>query len=278
MWLKYVLGVSVVSGTLLLLIRKMELRLRIALPWVLFVSPLSAWLGISLGSTVVGPSVLFQVFLGLAIAVILSLSVVLVLFYRDPRRTPPMTPGTVISPADGKIIYINQVEEDQIPIAVKKGKKIALSEFVGERIHFRGGIHIGIMMSYLDVHINRAPIEGVVKRLRRIPGSFHSLKHIDSLLKNERVFSIISNPDLTIGMVQIASRFVRRIVPFVKEGDQISQGDKFGVIKFGSQVDLIIPELEDMIVAVDVGDYVKSGISVIVRHKKLKSERSIISV
>jgi phosphatidylserine decarboxylase len=88
---------------------------------------------------------------------------------------------------------------------------------------------------------------------------------MDSLLENERIFSIIRGPDIRVGIVQIASRVVRRIVPFVKEGDIVCQGDRIGVIRFGSQVDVLIPNGQGVSVLVERGDYVKAGLSVLAR-------------
>jgi len=90
---------------------------------------------------------------------------------------------------------------------------------------------------------------------------------MDSLLENERVFSIIRGSETRIGMVQIASRVVRRIVPYIKEGDAVLQGDRIGMIRFGSQVDLLIPSRPDLFIFAKVGDYVKAGISVIARFE-----------
>jgi len=267
MWLSYILGDAAIVGVLLLLVRKMELRPRLALPWVLFISPSCLWLAFRLSSYVPGLSIALQLLAAFSLSIAFSVLAVLFLFFRDPGRTPPPEPGTILSPADGKIIYIKMLDDDTFPIAVKKGRNVPLTEFTGDFFPLRQGLQVGIMMSYLDVHINRAPIAGKLERIKRIPGGFHSLKHMDSLLENERVFSVIAGPEVRVGIVQIASRLVRRIVPFVKEGDNVRQGDRIGLIRFGSQVDLLIPDRDSVEVIVRVGDYVKAGLTVLGRFK-----------
>jgi len=274
MWIGYVIGDLVIIAGLYLLARKMELRLNRALPWAVLVSPLCLWLASRLSPPIPGVTLGIQILLALFMAIVASILVVLAFFFRDPKRVPPANPGSILSPADGKIIYIKALKDDLFPIAVKKGKDIPLSEFLGEPFPLENGFQIGIMMSYLDVHINRAPIAGSIEKLKRVPGVFHSLKRMDSLLDNERVFSIISGPNIKIGMVQIASRIVRRIVPFVIEGEIVRQGDRIGMIRFGSQVDLMIPGRNDLTITVKNGDYVKAGLSVVARYGNLTNDIS----
>jgi len=276
MWYQYIIGCAAVLGGLVLLIWKFELRIKWALPWALVISPISVWLAYRFTAPLPWMTLFSQIFLAFMLSIAASAVVVASLFFRDPRRTPPADARTILSPADGKIIYIKSLEGDWFPIAVKKGKDIPLAEFLGESFPLEHGFQIGIMMSYLDVHVNRAPISGKVQRIKRLPGSFRSLKHMDSLLENERVFSIISGPEINMGIVQIASRLVRRIVPFIKEGDILSQGDRIGMIRFGSQVDLIIPIRDGLTIIAKVGDYVKAGLSVIARYED-KSSFTLIS-
>ncbi len=264
-WLAYVLGDIAVFCALMLLVWKAELRLRWALPWALIICPGCLWLAHQLSLHIPGFSFGLQVLAGLFLSLAASAFAVLLLFFRDPARTIPRDPRAILSPADGKILYINCVADDEFPVAVKKGKHIPLREFTGETLQLTHGLQVGIMMSYLDVHVNRAPIGGTLERVKRIHGGFHSLKHMDSLLENERIFSIIRGPDIRVGIVQIASRVVRRIVPFVKEGDIVCQGDRIGVIRFGSQVDVLIPNGQGVSVLVERGDYVKAGLSVLAR-------------
>jgi phosphatidylserine decarboxylase len=118
-------------------------------------------------------------------------------------------------------------------------------------------------MNFLDVHVNRAPIEGKIIFLKHIKGLFISLRKKEAIIKNERVLTVINNDSMMIGIVQIASRLVRKIVPYIKEGTFIQKGERIGLIRFGSQVDVIIPDLKNIQIKVIPKDKVKAGISII---------------
>lgn len=188
-------------------------------------------------------------------------------FYRNPERVPPGDEDAVVSPADGRIIYIKEIRNGEIPFSEKRGRKFSLDEFVKTDILARSGRLVGIMMSYLDVHMNRAPIDGKLVFLKHIKGLFVSLKKKEAVIQNERVLSVIRNTHHQIGMVQIASRLVRKIVPYVAEGDEVRKGQRIGVIRFGSQVDLILPDLPSLRVVCRVGDKVKAGESIVARFE-----------
>jgi phosphatidylserine decarboxylase len=147
----------------------------------------------------------------------------------------------IVSPADGKIIYIKRIDSGEIPISVKNGRKATLSEFANTGILDYPCWLIGINMTPFDVHRNCAPVDGRIILNRHYDGEFLSLKHQDALARNERNTIVIENPKGKIGVVQTASRLVRRIVTYKSEGESVSKGEWFGMIKFGSQVDLIIP-------------------------------------
>jgi len=151
------------------------------------------------------------------------------------------------------------------PIAIKGKNKIPLSEFTGEDFISDRGIQIGIAMSFIHVHVNRSPIQGKISKIRRVPGEFNSLKHINSLLENERVFTQINSKNLKIGIVQIASRLVRRIESYKNENDNVEIGERIGIIKFGSQVDLLIDN-PDVKINIKLGDEVKAGFSVLAEY------------
>jgi phosphatidylserine decarboxylase len=226
-----------------------------------------------------GPRPRFVLRAQILVALIMSLGAsglaVLVLFFRDPQRTPPVADGIILSPADGKIIYIRTLSDQRFPTATKMGRDVPLSEFTGEPFAIAGGMQFGIMMSYVDVHVNRSPISGRVERVKAIQGGFSSLKYIESLLTNERVFTIISSPEIRIGLVQIASRLVRRIVSFVQEGDDVGQGDRIGMIRFGSQVDLLLPKRDNWDISVKVGDYVKAGLTILARYEGQGGDKTV---
>lgn len=195
----------------------------------------------------------------------ISISLLLWRFYRDPERIPPEDQKAILSPADGKVIYVKKIENGEIPYSDKNGKKFLLTDFIQSRDLSSEGYLIGISMNFLDVHVNRAPIEGKVIFYRHIKGRFISLKKEDAIFQNERAFIMIGNKTMKIGMVQIASRLVRNILVYVKEGSWVKKGERIGAIRFGSQVDLFLPSLSPIQIAIKTGDRVKAGISIVAR-------------
>lgn len=162
-------------------------------------------------------------------------------FYRVPLRRTNTTPNGIVSPADGNIIYINKVEAGETPISVKNGVSATLSEFANTGMLDYPCWLIGINMTPFDVHKNCAPIDGKIILNKHFDGEFLSLKHQEALVRNERNTIVIASKVGKVGVVQTASRLVRRIVTYKAEGDSLMKGEWFGMIKFGSQVDLIIP-------------------------------------
>ena len=136
-------------------------------------------------------------------------------------------------------------------------------DFVQSNLLPGEGILIGIAMNFLDVHVNRSPIGGRVSLLKHIKGLFISLKKKEAVIQNERVLTIIDNRSIKIGIVQIASRLVRKITPYIKEGQEVRKGQRIGMIRFGSQVDLCLPDLPSLRLNVSPGDKVKAGVSVV---------------
>jgi len=162
-------------------------------------------------------------------------------FWRVPHRRVTAGPGQIVSPADGRIIYIRKLNEGEIPESVKGRRTSRLEELTKTTLLNDGGWHIGINMTPFDVHKNCAPIPGEVILNRHFNGKFLSLKDEASLCENERNTWVIANNEVKVGVVQIASRLVRRIDAYVREGDTVRQGDWIGMIRFGSQVDVILP-------------------------------------
>jgi phosphatidylserine decarboxylase len=156
----------------------------------------------------------------LCLAVILAGLVVN--FFRDPRRTVPQGKGIVVSPADGKIIVIGEVTEP---------------EFIGGT-----ATQISIFMSPLDVHVNRIPVDGKVTFLRHVPGKFIAAFEDKASAQNERMLIGIERPDGTkVFFKQIAGAVARRIVADLAIGQEVQAGERFGMIKFGSRVDIYLP-------------------------------------
>lgn len=155
-------------------------------------------------------------------------------FFRDPRRVTPQGDNIIVSPADGLITLIQQVEPPR-EMVIDDGSGVAgLAPAVVTRV--------SIFMSVFDVHINRAPIGGTVRRVVYIPGKFLNADLDKASEENERQHILIERGDgLKIGFTQIAGLVARRIVPFVKPGDMLAAGQRVGLIRFGSRVDVYLP-------------------------------------
>lgn len=188
-------------------------------------------------------------------------------FYRDPERKIPNQPGVIVSPADGRIRYMVKVNKGEIGFSIKGEKHILLSDVLASTyLNSQNLMLIGIEMNLLDVHVNRAPISGKIVYSKHVPGKFLSLRGFDFLTQNERMFTVIQNEKMQVGMVQIASHLVRRIVCYRKIGDFVQCGDRIGMIRFGSQVDVLIPTDKGIHFLVKPGDYVKAGESILARY------------
>lgn len=184
-------------------------------------------------------------------------------FYRDPERVAPDRDDAIVSPADGTVLYIHHSSNGELPVATKHGRNYTLRELTGTPLQIQSAIVIGIGMSFLDVHVNRAPIAGRIASLRRFPGLFGSLRDPHMIFANERVTTVIENGDFQVAVVQIASRLVRQIASFVNEGQEVSLGQRIGVIRLGSQVDLVLPAVEGLRVTVCPGEHVTAGESIL---------------
>ncbi len=176
------------------------------------------------------------------LVIFLAFAFTMIRFWRVPRRKASAGPGQIVSPADGRVIYVNRLTRGDIPEAVKGRLSSRLDELTKTTLLNDGGWHLGINMTPFDVHKNCAPVSGKVILNSHFRGKFLSLKNEASQCENERNTYVIVNEEAKVGVVQIASRLVRRIDSYVKEGDSVKQGDWIGMIRFGSQVDLIIPE------------------------------------
>lgn len=210
-----------------------------------------------------------------------------VFFFRNPRRCIVADDDVILSPADGFVMYVRRVRPDQAVFAVKKGQPILLDDlmFLDDPDLPRDGWLIGIFMSPLDVHYNRAPIRGVVRRIaHRFPGRgtgrnatmfpgqsnlFFDLapywQGCDYLVANERASYVFANEAVHVYVTQIADRWIRRIVCF-RDCGQVAQGDVFGLIRMGSQVDLFVPDVHGrMTVLVTERQHVKAGLTALIR-------------
>lgn len=196
-----------------------------------------------------GKVTFFWLFLSIFVAVpTLCIILTIIRFYRVPLYKPIISDEHIISPADGNVIYIKRLDRGTVPIAVKNGVTATLNEFVNTNLLDSPCWLVGINMTPFDIHKNCAPISGTILLNHHTDGEFLSLKHPDALRRNERNSIIIENSKGRVGVVQTASHLVRRIVTYKQSGDFIKQGDWFGMIKFGSQVDLIIPACCDILI------------------------------
>ena len=164
----------------------------------------------------------------------LLLSLGVFAFFRDPERVVPQADNAIVAPADGLVTLIKQCEPPS---------EMQLDDGSGNPGLASGPVtRISIFMSVFDVHINRAPIAGTVRRVVYVPGKFVNADLDKASEENERQHILIERTDgLMIGFTQIAGLVARRIVPFVKPGDLVAKGQRVGLIRFGSRVDVYLP-------------------------------------
>jgi phosphatidylserine decarboxylase len=194
---------------------------------------------------------------------LLTLTLSMIRFWRTPARKCNAEEPDIVSPADGKIIYIKKIDNQEEPISVKKGEISRLTELTKTELLQVPCWLIGINMTPLDVHKNSAPISGRIIFSQHFNGKFFSLKSILSETENERHTIIIQSNKLYVGVIQIASKLVRRIDTYIKEGDLIERGQWYGMIKLGSQVDVVIPA--NYILNVDIFEQVFAGETILAK-------------
>ncbi len=162
------------------------------------------------------------------------LTVCICAFFRDPKRTTPIDDKLIIAPADGLVTLIEQVPPPrELTMDDGSGAPVLSAEPV---------TRVSIFMSVFDVHINRTPIGGIVRKVIYIPGKFMNADLDKASEENERQHILIERGDgMTLCFTQIAGLVARRIVPFVKPGDIVAAGHRVGLIRFGSRVDVYLP-------------------------------------
>ena len=176
-------------------------------------------------------------------------------FFRDPDRVTPQREGLIIAPADGRIAAIETV---QPPTEMGLGSEQRM--------------RISTFLSVLDVHITRSPVSGRIVRSIYVPGSFLNAADDKASDENERRVMIIQKTDGTeIGVVQIAGLVARRIVPFLHEGDNVGVGERLGLIRFGSRVDVYLPVGKHALVS--VGQTATAGETVLADLQSAEPER-----
>ena len=182
-------------------------------------------------------------------AVLAFVGVLVTWFFRNPGRTIPQESGLVVSPADGKIALIEEIEHD---------------EFVGGR-----AVLIGIFLSIFNVHINRVPVRSRIIGVRYKAGKFLNALRPESAHENEQISIRLEQnepPYRRMIVRQITGAFARRIVCWVKSGDELEAGEQFGMIKLGSRTELILPCEDGLQIQARVGQNVKAGTSVLAQY------------
>jgi phosphatidylserine decarboxylase len=173
-----------------------------------------------------------------AAAVFGAAALALLGFFRDPERTPPGVPGGVLAPADGRVMAIVELADPWVGQAVR----------------------ISIFLSPLDVHVNRAPIGGLVKNVEYVAGRFLAAYRPEASSLNERCTVSVEGEQTRVAVRQISGVLARRIVCRARPGDTLRAGERYGLIRFGSRTDLVVPRGTQ--VRVQVGDRVRGGESV----------------
>ena len=172
----------------------------------------------------------------------LVLSGFVLYFFRDPARIVPDAEDAVVAPADGKVILVEKIFDDR---------------FVNEHAY-----KISIFMSIFDVHVNRLPYPGEVEKIQYVPGQFYAANTDQGGLANEHCAVIlVTRKNFRYAVVQIAGLVARRIVCWVEKGDVVARGSRFGLIRFGSRVDMYLPQ--QLQVEVRSGQRVRAGETVI---------------
>lgn len=165
-------------------------------------------------------------------------------FFRDPDRPVPAAAGLIISPADGRIIALERVREE---VFLKQPAQ-----------------RLSIFMNVFDVHVNRAPVAGRVQAQHYQPGRYLAANRPEAPDQNEQLAILLKTPaGAEVVMVQIAGLIARRIISYLQDGDEVVQGERVGLICFGSRVDLYVPETCQL--QVSIGDKVKAGTSILGR-------------
>ena len=201
-----------------------------------------------------------------ALVVGIAFAFTMIRFWRTPRRKIKAAKGEIVSPADGNVIYITRIEAGDVPVSIKGNRYSRLEELTKTDLLDRPCWLVGINMTPFDVHKNCAPIDGKVVLNQHFDGKFLSLKEGEALAENERNTYVIQNPQLKVGVVQIASRLVRRIDSYVQTGADLQQGDWLGMIRFGSQVDVILPI--DYEINVQLKDQIYAGTTILAKPNR----------
>lgn len=175
------------------------------------------------------------------VGLLIFITLFMAFFFRDPKRLPPSDPDVVVAPADGRVTRVSKLDQEN-------GNTPTV---------------ISIFLSPLDVHINRSPIPGKITEMVYSPGKFLMATNEKASLVNEQNILTIQGEKITVVCKQIAGILARRVVCWKKKGDNLELGERFGLIKFSSRTDVILPA--NVLVLVSEGTKVRGGITVIGR-------------
>jgi phosphatidylserine decarboxylase len=187
----------------------------------------------------------------IAAVVFVCLAIFVFSFFRDPERVIPAEPGAIVSPGDGRVVVVTD-EED----AGRPGKRIS------------------IFLAVWNVHVNRAPAAGVITKMEYRPGKFLAAMRERASMENERNVFTLSTDAGEMVFKQIAGLIARRVVSWKKEGERVARGERIGLVRFGSRVDVWLPK--DAEILVRVGENVKGGSSVLARWPAKTSSLNVV--
>jgi phosphatidylserine decarboxylase len=203
--------------------------------------------GACVGAALYFHALYFHWLLWIPLAALSLLELEIISFFRDPERAIPADPDVLVSPADGTITNIEEVEEPE----------------------FGKALRISIFLSVFNVHVNRCPHDAEVTEVRYFPGAYLDARNPDSAVRNEQLWIDMIEPTTKRPMrvKQISGAIARRIVCWLKPGDMVKKGERIGMIKLGSRTDVLIPVDSVSEVCVKVGDKVSGGATVLLKVK-----------
>jgi phosphatidylserine decarboxylase len=170
----------------------------------------------------------------------------IVWFFRDPQRQIPQDPQALVSPADGTVTHVEEVDDPDFPAG--------------------RALRISIFLSIFNVHVNRLPRDGRITALRYFPGAFLDARHAECGQRNEQLWIDLVEPSgRPVRIKQISGAIARRIVCWLRLGEEVKKGERLGMIKFGSRTDVLVPTGEQTQVLVKVGQSVQGGVTVLMR-------------
>lgn len=198
-----------------------------------------------LGGTFATLAVLVHALFWVLVAAVGLVWLEIIWFFRDPERTIPADADALVSPADGTVTNVDEVDEPE----------------------FGRALRISIFLSIFNVHVNRLPRAGRIINVRYFPGAFLDARNPDSAVRNEQLWIDMEEEGTNrpIRLKQISGAIARRIVCWLKAGDVVRKGERLGMIKFGSRTDVLIPAGQARSISVKVGDTVKGGATILMR-------------